>query len=184
MQKGMVVVLAFCAVLSACGGSSTDEASEASTELQAETTLDAPTPVAEVDFDTLYRELDAVREQAYAKNDPDILAEASGNKQAIADLQRRVDAGESTTKSDDHNYTIDAVSVFQVVNEDRVTLRVTDTVVGETIKLDAEGNEVDRWSRETPTRTYIVVLNRVDNNDWRIDLDHEVSNDLPASAEA
>ena len=182
MQKSVAIVLAFCAVLSACSGGSSGEAAapEASSESASETTL-ASTPIAEVDFDAVYRELDATRQEASDEDDPEKLAQVSGHKQSITDLTRRVEDGHQITRSDDYSYTIDDVTVFEIVDEDRVSLRVTDSVVGESVKLDADGNEIDRWSRETPERTFIVVLERTEVDDWKIHLDWLVPNDFPES---
>ena len=186
MRRRLAIALAVSAVLAACGRGSTDQAdaSETTIETGTEPTAAAPTPAAETDFDALYREIEAIRKEAYTETDPAKLAQISNDKYAIAALQRDADAGTTRTRSQDYAHTVDEVTVFEIVNEDLVTLRVTDTETGETIKLDADGNETSRTGRDDDaTRVDLVFMERTGSGDWKSQYRLGVAIDFPASSD-
>ena len=171
MQKRISLALAFCTLLSACSGTGFGEAADPEGPKESQTTTTAPpTPTAETDFDALYRELSAQRSEALAEVDPEKLAEVSDVKQALAEIQRAADAGETRVESLNYRYAIDDVELFQVVNEDLVTLQVDDTFVGSLDRLDADGNEVGKITRQggSLSETFFVVLVRDGGDDWKI----------------
>ncbi len=128
-------------------------------------------PVAEIDFDRLYRSLDDVRGEAYRTENAELLATVEAEGSAIERL--RAEAADTATSWDrsEQTYTVRTVEVFRVVDDNRVLLTVVDEVTGTRYRRDATGAVVEELSRqESPVRQFLVLLDRTSGR-WMINYD-------------
>lgn len=149
---------------------STAEVATAPTSPPAPPTTVAPVDqdVDEIDFDALYRELDADRTRAWDTNDADLLATISPNPQDLDALRERASTGEHLVRRPGREYRIDAVNVFDKLGDDDVLLRVVDTIQGVTDVVDAEGEVIRSYSRTgNLQQAFIVWMHRSDDG-WMI----------------
>lgn len=134
-------------------------------------TVEATLPVGEIDFDRLYRSLDAVREEAFHTEDPELYATVDGEASVIE--RTRAEAADTATSWDfsEQTYTVRSVEVFRVVDENRVLLTVVDEVTGTRYRRDAAGAVLEEQSRDQyPVRQFLVLLDRTSGR-WLISYD-------------
>ncbi len=192
MRRGLWVVAAGVAALGAvgCSGGDGEPASAGETTapdgpstVPATTTSAVPAttstpgaaeaalPVVDIDFDRLYRALDAVREEGYLTENAELYASVGAEVSAIEGV--RAEAADTATSWDrsEQTYTIRSVEVFRVVDENRVLLTVVDEVTGKRYRRDAAGAVLEERSRdEYPVRQFLVLLDRTSGR-WLIDYD-------------
>jgi hypothetical protein len=130
----------------------------------------AEAPVDQIDFDALYRALDAVRVEADAAEDATLLATVSSDAARLARIAAEAADTDTSWDASRRSYTVDSVEVFDVVDEDRVLLSVIDTVTGTRYKLDGDGEVVDERTREEPSLRFLVLVER-SSGTWKIAYD-------------
>lgn len=192
-RRGLWVVAAALAMAGAVGCSGGGEAEPASavdtavapggpSTTSAPTTTAVPTtttpgaaeaalPVAGIDFDELYRALDAVREEAFHTENAELYATVDAEASLIEGI--RADAADTATSWDfsEQTYTVQSVEVFRVVDENRVLLTVVDEVTGKRYRRDATGAVLEEVSRDPyPVRQFLVLLDRTSGR-WLISYD-------------
>ncbi len=137
-----------------------------------------------IDFDRLYRALDATREAAWDAEDPDALSQVSSNRQSIADLTAEAADTDTAWDTSGHTYEIHLVEVFEVVDDDTVLLYVEDSTTGPIIKRDTTGAVVDEIpARSVPRMGFVVWLERLDGG-WKIARDYAVPVGFPRQPDA
>ncbi len=185
MWKRVCLAFAACVVLAGCSqGSSANEPAESSAESSANSEPVAVAGVEEEDFDAIYRELEEVSREALIESDIAKLLTVVSDEGPIDTLEERVAKGNTVGVTDDFSYTVNEVVVFQIADEDAVTLRVTDTLVGGSFTIDSDGNEGEPSIREDPNLTALVYLERFDDDSWKIWRTTVVLDEFPASIDA
>ncbi len=148
------------------------------------TTTQAETSVADTDFNALFRELDGIRTKAYAEHNPDAIREVTNNAFVIAATQENSDLSLPPVDRSQATYVIDHVTVFDIGDENHVTLRVEDTFEGTSILKDNQGNVLEETTRENPKATFLVSVERIEGDTWKIAEDVEAPRSLPATLSA
>lgn len=137
-------------------------------------------PSQDIDFDGVYRELDAIRTEAWNRSDPIGLELASSDAADLDVIRNR--AAEGHRPGGDTVYTIDSVEVFHVIDDDNVYLHVVDTFTGTSTLLNDDGEIVEDYgSRDRPTGAFLVWMERTEDDRWKIARDIPLAPAFPTS---